>query len=90
VPACVGAVYRPVPLIVPAVALPPTTPSTDHVTAVLPVPVTVAVNCVVPFAPTETDVWFNVTCTFEPLLLDEEPEPQPTIAMAVTIARIET
>ncbi len=32
-------------MIVPAVEFPPATVSTDHVTAVLVVPVTVAVNC---------------------------------------------
>ena len=41
-----GAVYWPVVLIVPSVALPPATPFTDHVTAVFDVPLTVAVNCV--------------------------------------------
>jgi hypothetical protein len=40
----VGAVYRPVELIVP----PPAPWTTDHVTAVLGVPVTVAVNCTLP------------------------------------------
>jgi hypothetical protein len=38
-------VYRPVALMVPAVELPPDVPSTDHVTAVLFVPVTVSLNC---------------------------------------------
>jgi hypothetical protein len=47
-----GAVYRPVGEIVPTEELPPTMPSTAHVTAVLLTPVTVAVNCCVP-----------VTCT---------------------------
>jgi hypothetical protein len=40
-----GAVYRPPTVTVPTVALPPATPFTVHVTAVLAVPVTVAVNC---------------------------------------------
>ena len=40
-----GAVYRPVVLIVPLVASPPTTPFTCQVTAVFVEPVTVAVNC---------------------------------------------
>lgn len=43
----VGAVYRPVVLIVPMFALPPCVPLTAHVTAVLVEPVTVAVNCCV-------------------------------------------
>src|SRR5437016_515013 len=47
-PAAVGAVYRPDALTVPAVEFPPSTPSTDHVTAVFELFVTVAVNCCVP------------------------------------------
>jgi hypothetical protein len=47
-PACDGAVYMPVALIVPLVAFPPATPSTDHVTPVLVMPLIVAVNCCVP------------------------------------------
>mgnify|MGYP001296163271 CR=1 FL=1 len=39
-----GALYTPDELIVPVVELPPVTPSTDHVTAVLLEPVTVALN----------------------------------------------
>jgi hypothetical protein len=46
-PSKAGAVYSPEALIVPVVELPPATESTDHVTAVLVVPVTVAVNCLV-------------------------------------------
>jgi hypothetical protein len=48
-PAAAGAVYNPTVETVPTVVLPPDTPSTDHVTAVLVVPVTVAVNCCVAF-----------------------------------------
>ena len=44
-PDMVGAVYRPLVLTVPTVRLPPFTPSTDQVTPVLLVFVTVAVNC---------------------------------------------
>jgi hypothetical protein len=42
-----GAVYSPEVEIVPTVELPPATPFTCQVTAVLEVPVTVAVNCCV-------------------------------------------
>ena len=40
-----GAMYNPDDVIVPVVELPPATPLTDHVTPVLLVPETVAVNC---------------------------------------------
>lgn len=40
----VGAVYKPVELIVPTLLFPPVTPLTCQVTAVLEAPVTVAVN----------------------------------------------
>jgi hypothetical protein len=40
-----GAAYNPVLPIVPSVALPPTTPFTDHVTAWFVLPVTLPVNC---------------------------------------------
>jgi hypothetical protein len=55
-PACAGAVYRPLVVIVPAVALPPTTVSTDQVTEALVVPCTVALNCMVPAAATVIEV----------------------------------
>jgi hypothetical protein len=42
-----GAVYSPAVEIVPTVEFPPATPFTCQVTAVLEVPVTVAVNCCV-------------------------------------------
>ena len=45
VPNCAGAVYSPALLMIPTVALPPAIESTDHVTAVLVVPLTVALNC---------------------------------------------
>lgn len=48
VPGCDGAVYKPEAEMVPTVALPPATPSTDQVTAVLEDPGSVAVNCCVP------------------------------------------
>jgi hypothetical protein len=44
-----GAVYSPAVEIVPTVAFPPVVPFTCQVTAVLEVPVTVAVNCCVAF-----------------------------------------
>src|ERR1700746_2592913 len=43
-----GPVYKPEPEIVPTAALPPVTPFTSHVTAVLLVFCTVAENCCVP------------------------------------------
>jgi hypothetical protein len=47
VPARDGAVYKPEVLIAPTVEFPPTTVSTDHVTAVLELPCTVAANWIV-------------------------------------------
>src|SRR3954468_20075104 len=44
-PAAAGAVYKPLALTVPAVELPPFTPSTDQITEVFELFVTVAVNC---------------------------------------------
>src|SRR5947207_2873719 len=58
-----GAVYRPELDIVPTVALPPLTPLTCQVTAVLLVFCTVAVNCCVPPAPTVADAGEIVTLT---------------------------
>src|SRR5438045_123632 len=58
-----GAVYRAELDIVPTVALPPVTPLTCQVTAVLPVFCTVAVNCCVPPAPTVADTGEIVTLT---------------------------
>src|SRR5437764_207988 len=58
-----GAVYRPELDIVPTVALPPLTPFTCQVTAVLLVFCTVAVNCCVPPAPTVADAGEIVTRT---------------------------
>jgi len=60
-PAWAGAVYKPMEFMVPAVALPPATPSTNQVTAVLLVPVTVAVNPVVPLTGTDGDVGDSAT-----------------------------
>jgi len=47
-PACAGALYKPLALMVPTVALPPVTLSTDQVTAALEKPWIVALNCCVP------------------------------------------
>src|SRR5947207_5347336 len=58
-----GAVYRPELDIVPTVALPPITPLTCQVTAVLLVFCTVAVNCCVPPTPTVADTGEIVTRT---------------------------
>ena len=58
-----GAVYRPALEIVPTVALPPVTPFTCQVTAVLLVFCTVALNCWVPPAATVADVGEIVTLT---------------------------
>src|SRR5213080_2634849 len=58
-----GAVYSPELEIVPTVALPPVTPLTCQVTAVLLVFCTVAVNCCVPPAPTVADIGEIVTRT---------------------------
>ncbi len=46
-----GALYRPAVVMVPFCALPPFTPDTDQVTAVLLSPVTVAAYCTVPLTP---------------------------------------
>src|ERR671923_1004148 len=58
-----GAVYRPELEIVPIVALPPLTPFTCQVTAVLLVFCTIAVNCWVPPAATVAEVGEMVTLT---------------------------
>src|SRR5438876_293208 len=58
-----GAVYRPELDIVPTVALPPVTPLTCQVTAVLLVFCTAAANCCVPPAPTVADTGEIVTLT---------------------------
>jgi hypothetical protein len=58
-----GAVYRPEPETVPTVALPPVTPFTCQVTAVLLVFCTVAVNCCVPPTATVADVGEIMTLT---------------------------
>src|SRR6266540_1385266 len=62
-PAAAGAVYSPVAEMVPTVVLPPATPSTDHCTLVLVVPVTVAVNCFVVFTATLAEVGLMLIAT---------------------------
>ena len=57
----IGAVYTPAAEIVPDVAEPPATPLTDHVTAVLALPVTVAVNAWELPSETETEVGLTAT-----------------------------
>jgi hypothetical protein len=86
-PGWAGAVYKPMALIVPLVAFPPWTPSTDHVTAVLVVPVTVAVNGVVPLTGTEADVCDRVTLIWVGGGVDgDDFEPHPA-RMRVAKAR---
>jgi hypothetical protein len=62
-PAVAGAVYVPLVETVPATALPPVTPSTDHCTPVLAVPVTIAMNCFAVFADTLAEVGVILTAT---------------------------
>lgn len=66
-PAVAGAVYSPVELTVPAVLFPPGTPSTLQFTAVLELPVTLAVNCCVPLGATVAEVGERVTVIGVPL-----------------------
>ena len=58
-PAAAGAVYMPPEVMVPTVAFPPATPSTDHATVVLEMFCTVAVNCVLAPVARFTEVWFS-------------------------------
>jgi len=60
-------VYKPDVDIVPTVEFPPAMPFTVHVTAVLDVPVTVAVNCCV--APSESDALAGVMATETPVVI---------------------
>ena len=86
-PVCAGAVYKPAALIVPVVAFPPATPSTDHVTAVFVLLATLAVNCVVAPTTTFTEDWFSVTLTAdaEPGAPDELFIPEhPVSVKAIT------
>jgi hypothetical protein len=80
-----GAVYSPLVLIVPTVALPPATPFTCQVTAVFVVPVTVAVNWSV--APGLTVEEAPVTVTVICGGTDGYPPPQETIGSATKRSR---
>jgi hypothetical protein len=81
VPAVAGAVYMPVPEMVPPVA--------DQETAVLLVPATVAVNCCVPPVESEADGGLMLTeitgggCCCEAV---DAVTPQPAVAKASAIA----
>jgi hypothetical protein len=68
-----GGVYRPVAEIVPVAAAPPLTPFTSHVTAVLVLLVTVAVNCVVP----PSRVWLAPLTA----IWGVAPEPEPAVPL---------
>ena len=73
---------------VPTVEFPPLTLSTDQVTAVLVVPLTLAVNCVVVVATRLTVDWFNVTLTTGGGVVDKLLElEQPTSVKAIPRAR---
>jgi len=72
VPAVAGAVYSPIALIVPTVAFPPATLSTDHVTAVFEVFATVAANWAVAPGPRFATDGFKVTVTPGGVGLDDE------------------
>lgn len=94
-PGCAGAVYNPLEEIVPVVEFPLATPSTDHVTEVFELFVTVAVNCVVPLTATFAEVWFNVTLTaggggvvVVVVVVPLEPVP-PQLANTRATARLE-
>ena len=69
-----GAVYRPEELMVPLVESPPPTPFTAHVTAVLEVLLTVAVNCCVVAGMTVAVAGVTLTVTVVFVLL---PPPHP-------------
>jgi hypothetical protein len=71
-----GAVYTPVPLIVPTVEFPPATPFTRQVTPVLLVFCTWAVNCAVRPVATVALVGEIVTDTVPVVLLLPPPHPQ--------------
>src|SRR2546427_11552479 len=78
-----GAVYSPEPEIVPTVALPPVTPFTCQVTAVLLVFCTTALNCCVPPAATVAKIGEMVTLTEIGVGVVDTPA-QPTVSNTVT------
>ena len=82
--ATAGAVYMPDALIIPTLALLPSDAVAVHVTAVLVVPVTVAVNCAVPLGATVTETGETETVMFEveEELLEPELPPFPPQATA--------
>ena len=80
-----GPVYKPEPEIVPTVALPPVTPFTCHVTAVLLVFCTVAENCCVPPVATAADKGAIVTLTGICVGAVDSP-PQPEVSKTPTPA----
>src|SRR5579864_1125259 len=59
VPACIGAVYKPVASMLPVLEFPPAILSTDQFTLVLVVPATAALNCCCAPAWIVTALWFN-------------------------------
>ena len=71
-----GAEYKPVEEMVPSLAFPPEMPFTDQLTAVLPVPVTVAENCCVCIPLSETLCGEMDTVTDPELLAAVVPEPE--------------
>jgi hypothetical protein len=77
VPAVLGAVYRPVAETVPPVAL--------HVTAPLLEPVTVAVNCCVPFVVSEAEVGEIATATAVTVTVAEADTLVSAALVAVTV-----
>lgn len=83
-----GAVYIPAEEIVPTVELPPLTPLTCHVTAVLDVFVTVALNAWVPPAFNDTLDGVMVTATGVagqvPLLADDGADVVAEVALTFT------
>jgi len=83
-----GAVYMPAAEIVPTVELPPVTPLTCHVTAVLDVLVTVALNAWAPPAFNDTLAGVTVTATGVagqvPLLADDGAAVVAAVALTVT------
>jgi hypothetical protein len=87
-----GAVYKPLVSMVPNVALPPLTPLTCHVTAVLLVPVTVEVNCCVCLVwrvalSGEIETAISVVVDEELLFLPPQPASEIAIIAAATMAK---
>jgi hypothetical protein len=81
-----GAVYRPVEEMVPTVVLPPTVLLTDHVTLVLLVLLTVAVNCFVASTTTEAVSGEIETPTTGAGVTAEPPPPQQDIRRQKSVA----